>query len=201
MCRATRLADAIYLPSSVAISPAVEPTLTILISICTSPLVHCLGLWFHAPSSGSLESFHSWNEMPTAWISAHRICICNETKLGQNFLHRGWLHISLGYFNPAALTTRGRSDLTSRWGLRRMAARVTGGGSSEDGRSKRLLSLASRACRRPRTPALRDLVPFLFRPHSKTHLRWRAAGIFPIFAGCEARPAEPVQRLRPKPVQ
>jgi len=46
MSRATRLTDAIYLPSSVAISPAVEPPLIMLISVCNSPLVHCLGLWF-----------------------------------------------------------------------------------------------------------------------------------------------------------
>jgi hypothetical protein len=46
MSRATRLTDAIYLPSSVAISPAVEPLLIIFTSVWTSPLVHCLGLWF-----------------------------------------------------------------------------------------------------------------------------------------------------------
>jgi hypothetical protein len=35
-------------------------------------------------------------------FGSHEIAFAKETKLGQNFRNRGWLHISLDLFNPAS---------------------------------------------------------------------------------------------------
>jgi hypothetical protein len=77
----------------------------ILISVCTSPLVHCLGLWFRngqAPVRAENNRFVPFSEHNAQSVDfgSREVVFAKKTKLRQNFWCRGWLHISLGLFKP-----------------------------------------------------------------------------------------------------
>jgi len=127
MSRATRLTDAIYLPQPGRDFICSRAPLIILISVCNSPLVHCLGLWFRTRQAPvRAGEWQSRSVLGTTCsldrLRLRRIYVCKRGQARSEFSHRAGCVFHLILLTGLHLTTRGPQRFNRRCGLRRMAA-------------------------------------------------------------------------------